>query len=476
MMLRFRFGLLALALMALALCLCATTASGPAIDMAQCSEPTTRASGIDPTSPPHLNATKSVSNMELWQYNDYRSPRNTTVHLNISGSGNPAINFNSQEVVFTIDVSSSMNQADPAYLRRAAAINYVDQLIAPDHAAVIQFSDHAELIGEHHLSSDYAQVVADLNSITNQGQTNFTDAIETTNRELIDHGKANTTKICILLTDGKPEPITTNITLDVLNETVSHNITIYTIGLYKFGSSTLIDENLLRWIAARTGGEYYFAQKPTDLMAIYDKIAARFRNYTAGYDPDVTDGVPMVRDVVPQGFFIDNNSFNIRPSARYLGQYNWTVLEWNVSQIMIGQTLRITYNISSNLFGQISLHPYGTARVRYWVGQVEHEVPFNPVAVWVLSSIGVTLVPPPPPPPPPPAPPPPPPGGYPIPITTPASPTMIPLSPPTGLPAAANPIIFPVEYLVAGFIGLGIIERLKIRKLLKTRQKVAVGT
>ena len=460
----------------MALCLCAAWSPSPDRDAPATGLDHTRANGIDPASPPHLNATKSVSNVELWQEKDYRSPRNTTVFLNISGSGNPAINFNSQSVVVTIDVSTSMNQADPSYLRRAAAINYVEQLIAPDKAAVVQFADHAKLMGDHHLSSAYTQVIADLNSITNQGQTNFTDAIETTNRELIDHAGQDTVKICILLTDGKPEPITTNVTEAVLNETVNNNITIYTIGLYKFGSSTQLDEGLLRYIATRTGGEYYFAQKPTDLMAIYDKIAARFRNYTAGYDPDLTDSEPLVRDIVPPGFDIANNSYNLKPSARYLGAENMTVLEWNISRIMIGETVTITYNISSSLFGQVSLHPYGMARVRYWVGQTEHEVPFNQVSVWVLSSIGSVLVPPPPPPPPHPAPPPPPPGGYPIPITTPASPTMVPLSPPTGIPAAANPIIFPVEYLVAGFIGLGVIERLKIRKLLKTRQKVAVGT
>ena len=61
-------------------------------------------------------------------------------------------------------------------------------------------------------------------------------------------------------------------------------------------------------------------------------------------------------------------------------------------------------------------------------------------------------------------------------VPSPASPTVIPLSAPAGLPTAATPTVFPVEYFIAGFVGLGIIERLKLKKRLISRQKVAVGT
>jgi hypothetical protein len=455
------------------------TALAPSVESVMIEGDSRLSTGIDISSPPHLNITKSVSHNEIWQRGDFRSPTNTTVFLNVSGEGNPAINFNSQDVIFTIDCSSSMDQADPAYLRRDAAKNYVNKLIPPDRAAVIKFSDTAELVDGHHLSSDYDQITGDLNKITNQGQTNFQAAFQKMNEEFINYGGDNS-RICILLTDGKPEPPSTNITIDVLNESIANNITIYTIGLYKFGSATLLDEDLLKWVAAQTDGEYFRANTPNDLVAIYNKIADRFRNYTAGYDKNVLDNEPMVRDVLLPGFYVDNNSYSRKPDAVYLGEANITIMEWNVSEISIGQTVLISYNISSDLYGHVSLHPYTFARVVYYLEEGDEEkrfeVPFRPVSIWVKSSLGTALVPPPPPGPPPPAPPPPPPGGYPIPITTPASPTVIPLAPPTGLPAAATPVVFPVEYLIAGFVGLGIIERMKLKKLLVAKQKVAVGT
>ena len=432
--------------------------------------------GIDPDSPPHLSIAKRVSRSEIWQRGDLRSPRNTTVFLNISGEGNPAINFNSQDVVFTIDSSTSMNSADHKFLRLDAAKNYVNRLIPPDRAAVISFSGTAELVQGHHLSTDYDRVREDLSDWTNKDGTNFKEAIELTNREFIDHGGDNRSWVCILLTDGKPEPLSTNITTDVLNETIDNNITIYTIGLYRYGSPSQLDEGLLKWIARNTGGEYFVAEGADDLESIYEKIAMRFRNYTAGFDPDPLDEEPMIRDVVPKGFHIDNDSFSKYPDAIYVDDNGTTVLEWNVSEMLIGEGMEISYNVSSDLYGHVAVHPYGRARVMYHIGVDRHEVYFPQLSIWVLSSVGLAIPPPPPSMPPPPAPPPPPPGGYPIPVTTPAAPTVIPLTTPTGLPAAASPVVFPVEYMVGGFIGLGIIERLKLKKLLLSKQKVAVGT
>jgi len=433
--------------------------------------------GVDPDSPPHLNVEKRVSRNEIWQRGDLRSPRNTTVFLNISGAGNPAINFNSQDVVFTIDYSKSMDEADDDYTRRKATENYLEKLIPPDRAAVIRFSDAAELAGGHHLSTDYVRIIDELYDLqSNSGQTNFNAAIQLTNAEFKDYGEENKSWICILLTDGKPQPLSTNITADVLNETIALNITIHTIGLYRDSSPSEIDENLLRWIARKTGGEYFIAEEPDDLLSIYDEIAMRFRNYTAGFDPDPLDDEPMIRDVVPKGFHIDNDSFSTYPDAIYVDDNGTTVLEWNVSEVLIGEGMEISYNISCDLYGHVSVHPYGRARVMYHLGEDRHEVYFPQLSIWVLSSVELLVPPPPPAMPPAPMPPPPPPGGYPIPVTTPTAPTVIPLTTPTGLPAAATPVVFPVEYMVGGFIGLGIIERLKLKKLLLSKQKVAVGT
>ena len=436
-----------------------------------------RSTGIDIDSPPHLNVSKSVSDKVFWRRGDTRGPQNTTVSIHVTGEGNPATDFNSQDVIFTIDCSDSMKEADDKFTRREAAQSYLGKLIPPDRAAVISFSDSAKLLEGHHLSSDYNRIITNLYNLTNFDKTNFAAAIELTNKEFMDYGDSNNSWICILLTDGKPDPLGDNVTLDVINETIANNITIHTIGLYKYGSPTAIDEDLLRWIARKTGGEYFIAESADDLIPIYDDIAMRFRNYTAGYDPDISDDEPMVRDVLPNDFHYDNDSFSIFPDSIYTTVEGMTVLEWNIPNVTIGEEIIISYNVSSDVEGRnVALHPYGDSRVLYYLDGKEYEVHFPSILLVVRSSLGTVASPPPPPPPTPPPPPPPPPGGYPIPVTTPASPTVIPLTTPAGLPAAASPVIFPVEYLVGGFIGLGILERIKLKKRLLSRQKVAVGT
>ena len=436
--------------------------------------------GIDVNSPPHLVVDKSVSIDEIWQKDDERGPKNATVNLEISGAGNPAIDFNSQDVVFTVDSSTSMNDADTDFLRLEAAKNYTEHLLAPDRAAVVRFYGNAELVGGHHLSSDYDRVMSDLSDWDNQDGTNFNAAIQLMNAEFLNYGEENKSWVCILLTDGKPEPLSTNITTDVLNETIALNITIHTIGLYQDRSSSLVDEELLKWIANMTGGEYFIAKTANDLQPIYENIAMRFRNYTAGYDPDVNDSEPMIRDVLYNDFYIDQNSFTRYPDAMYGTEDNLTVMEWNISKVSIGDKILISYNISSNLIdSNVSLHPPNSARVVYNVRDDEHQEFFSTVTLTIKSSkppLEWMIPPSPPPMPGPPPPPPPPPGGSPVVVINPAPPTVIPLSAPTGLPAAATPVVFPVEYFIAGFVGLGIIERLKLKKRLISRQKVAVGT
>jgi hypothetical protein len=79
------------------------------------------------------------------------------------------------------------------------------------------------------------------------------------------------------------------------------------------------------------------------------------------------------------------------------------------------------------------------------------------------------------PPPPPPLPPAPlPVSGFPVPAPPPATTIPIPLSP-GQLTITATPAGVPLQYFLATFVGLGVADRIKQLRMIKSRQKVAIG-
>jgi hypothetical protein len=197
-------------------------------------------------------------------------------------------------------------------------------------------------------------------------------------------------------------------------------------------------------------------------------------------DLDTKDLEPLLRDVLPAWVDYVEGSFSKEPD--FIGQLanGGTKLEWNISKISIGEVWSVSYNITSGRAGEfVPITDVDLARVKYY-SQLEkiQVVKFPEYYIRVLPKYDYQYpapLPPPPPPPPPPLPPPPPPSGFPIPAPPATTPVPISLTPPVPMTAGATPAAVPVEYLFAGFMGLALAERIKQRRLLRTRQKVAMG-
>jgi hypothetical protein len=436
---------------------------------------------IDPnqsTNPARLEVSKSVERKTIFVNGSGKTPGQTRVTLTVRGLGLPGIDYNPQDVVFIMDNSDSMDENDNEYKRIEALKLYLEKMIPPgDRAALVKFSKDAEVVNDHHLTSDYSQLIADLPALWHTtGLTNLGAAIKVANHELIEYGDStNNSLVQILLTDGRPEPPENNVTMDTINEAIDHNIRIYTVGLGKDH-----DTQLLRWISKKTGGKYYYAKEAADLLEIYDELSSQFRNYTAGMDLDTKDLEPLLRDVLPAWVDYVEGSFSKEPD--FIGQLanGGTKLEWNISKISIGEVWSVSYNITSGRAGEfVPITDVDLARVKYY-SQLEkiQVVKFPEYYIRVLPKYDYQYpapLPPPPPPPPPPLPPPPPPSGFPIPAPPATTPVPISLTPPVPMTAGATPAAVPVEYLFAGFMGLALAERIKQRRLLRTRQKVAMG-
>ncbi|MCK5562229.1 MAG: VWA domain-containing protein, partial [Thermoplasmata archaeon] len=292
------------------------------------------------TNPARLEISKSVGHNQIFVKDSGLNPEKTRVTITVKGVGYPGVEYNPQDTVFIMDNSDSMDESDNEFKRIEALKLYLETMLPPDdRAAVIKFSRDAELINDHHLTSNYTQIIDDLPALWHtSGLTNLGAAVALANEELIQYSDTDKILVEILLTDGRPEPPENNVTMDTINEAIDNKIKIYTVGL---GEDH--DAKLLRWIANMTGGKYYYAREAEDLIIIYNEISNQFHNYTAGSDPDITDSDPMVRDVLPYWVEVEQGSFSIEPD--YFGAFlgDTTRIEWNISRIAIGETWTVSY-------------------------------------------------------------------------------------------------------------------------------------
>ncbi len=288
-----------------------------------------------------------------------------------------------QDTILIIDSSGSMQDSDPTDLRLEAAKKYVDNMSVPDRGAVVDFDYTAELAPRgngDHLSSDYAKIKQNIDTIDSNGGTNVGAGIGVANDELMANGDPAKLWIEILLSDAN-EPITYYpVTSQHVQNATDAGIIIFTIGLGLVGE---INEWLLEEIAERTGGEYYLAETPDALMEIYRKIELVISDI-AGRDGDLTDSDRMIRDVLPSHIHYVYNSFSIWPDTiSTVG--GTTTIEWNVPRIKVGQSWKVTYQVKSSMLGWVPVGVYPESRVSYIRWNNEHAIhPFPDVKVHVV--------------------------------------------------------------------------------------------
>jgi hypothetical protein len=432
---------------------------------------------ITPGLPPQFALNKTYEPDSIWIEGSINDPQTSTVTLNITGVGDPRTIFDPQDIVFIMDTSGSMDLSDPANYRYTAARGYIENLLEPDRAAVIQFGYDAWLVNDHHLTSNYSRVIADLAEEPKfKGQTNYEAAISMANKELIDNGEENKYWIEIFFTDGNPDPKSNNVTAATIAEAVDNNILIYTIGLEWKGAKNPLDEGLLKWIAGSTGGEYFKATGPEQLFDIYQNISKRYTMNIAGTDDNVTDNEPVVREVLPDYITVDEDSFSIEPDYLAHTSTGETVLEWNISQVTIGETWKVQYEITSTRSGNVTTSVFPESRVMYTSWDGKPTIDYFPGEQLHVMEL--------PPPPEPPLSPPPPPAAPPLPPNLgvpPPSPSLPVINPVVTIQPQLIPVAFesavtlPVGFALAGFAALGMLERIKIKRKIKGKQKVAIG-
>lgn len=278
-----------------------------------------------------------------------------TITLDVSGCGFGIASTMPQDVVFVVDRSDSMLPED-INLAKQAMTEYVENMSTPDKGAAEHFDSNVVLMS--HLTDNYNKLKNDINNIPGPGDLTYMgEALFEALEELNSNGKCDHSHNIILLTDGgwngDLDP------LDVAYWAKENATRIFTIGL---GGGAC--NELLKDIADITGGQNFTAETAEDLRGIYIHIATII-DKVAGRDKDITDSDPMIRDVLPPWVDYVSGSFSLLPDYIHVNETGYTILEWNVSSILIAEKWTVSFNITGSMCGYLEANNYTKSRISY---------------------------------------------------------------------------------------------------------------
>ncbi|USB33631.1 vWA domain-containing protein [Paenibacillus sp. YPG26] len=174
-----------------------------------------------------------------------------------------------KDIAMVIDSSGSMQQNDPKNDRYEAAKKLVDKMDGDKRVAVITFSDGANIVQPFVRVNDQAARANVKNAIesipTTDGGTNIGLALTETMKHITDQSTGGQGTMVILLSDG-----VSSVDMEsTLAEYKSRHVAVNTVGLNLVDSS---GSNLLRTIAAQTGGSYSDVSNAGNLSFVFQQI------------------------------------------------------------------------------------------------------------------------------------------------------------------------------------------------------------
>lgn len=204
-------------------------------------------------------------------------------------------------VGLVIDSSQSMVTRRDAVI--AAGMAFAESSHPDDDMFTLNFNERIwpGLPDGQAFTSNHAELHDALSRSGSRGQTALFDAIHT-GLEHLDAG-AKARKILIVVSDGGDNASHTTYR-DVLDEALRHDVVIYTVGIFDAYDRDAKPE-LLKELAATTGGEACFPRKLDEVAPALERIARDIRaSYTIGYVPPASASPSTRRirvEVHPQG-------------------------------------------------------------------------------------------------------------------------------------------------------------------------------
>ncbi|HMC77142.1 MAG TPA: VWA domain-containing protein [Vicinamibacterales bacterium] len=192
------------------------------------------------------------------------------------------------ELVTAIDVSASMQEALPAVKRRA--IDFLAQLRAADQVTVIGFND--TIFTPARRATDQAARARAIGRLAPWGQTALYDAVI---HALDLLGRQSGRRALVVFSDGEDQASHASMA-SVVKRAEASDATIYMIGQGRALQVSALQQ-LMRQLAAGSGGRAFFSEQEEKLEAIFREILEDLRHqYLLGYSaPDNARGGDLHR-------------------------------------------------------------------------------------------------------------------------------------------------------------------------------------
>ncbi len=195
-------------------------------------------------------------------------------------------NFSSEDTPVSIGilVDSSGSMAYKLDRAREAIREFCDAANAQDEFFLITFADQPRLTTDFTTRSE--EVINDLLTVRSKGETSLLDAIYMGIRKMRDARYAR--KALLVLSDGGDNH-SRYTEHDVKSAIRESDVSVYAVGTYERWVSTqeeLLGPELMRSLAATTGGQAYSLSNVSDMPAVAKNIGIRLRHqYLLAYTP-----------------------------------------------------------------------------------------------------------------------------------------------------------------------------------------------
>lgn len=178
-------------------------------------------------------------------------------------------------IAMTLDTSGSM-QPSISFLKEAATY-FTGKLETSDQALVVQFNETVKSSAE--FTDDGDRLDSFINGLQVWGGTALYDAVLYSLDRLRDRPGR---KALILLSDGDDNSSTQASKGQVTAMAKSLEVSIYSVGIQGFD----LPKGFLKNLAEDTGGAYYFPNKVSELVKVFEAISKDLKNnYLVAYSP-----------------------------------------------------------------------------------------------------------------------------------------------------------------------------------------------
>jgi hypothetical protein len=299
---------------------------------------------------------------------------NLTLDVNVIGSlPDDYIQTNyTQDVIFLIDSSSSSSVMDPDDKRLDAASHYVDKLGGGDRGAVIRFADGAYLVStetknggkphftDKHLSENYSDIKANINSINPNGNTNFTPAMEVMIDEFLECGSEDALRIGIVLSDlGADMPGI----YDAIDQALGLGIIMFVVNVELYPPD--YEYPGFRDLVNITGGEYYRFNSSHPVSEAYQIMDEIYTIVEEDYINSMVITNAVVTDTLPEYVTYLNDSSHIPYSVDISGSK--TTISWTMHHMRRNDTWSVTFAVLINRSGYFETNIFQESHFNYTI-------------------------------------------------------------------------------------------------------------